>query len=128
MGNMCQVSVQIVLGGILKFTISFRKVVLWMPPSYFQCRFLCRRKTAVINLDPANDSLPYDCTVDIEELIKLDDVMTQYGLGPNGGLVYCMDYLEKNIDWLEKRLEPLAKGGMPCSLLSWLRRTVQVGV
>eukprot|EP00243_Klebsormidium_subtile_P008903 TRINITY_DN4326_c0_g1_i1.p1 TRINITY_DN4326_c0_g1~~TRINITY_DN4326_c0_g1_i1.p1 ORF type:complete len:301 (+),score=74.91 TRINITY_DN4326_c0_g1_i1:72-974(+) len=66
------------------------------------------RKTAVINLDPANDFLPYDCSVDIEELIKLDDVMTQYGLGPNGGLVYCMDYLEKNIDWLEKKLEPLA--------------------
>jgi hypothetical protein len=48
--------------------------------------------------------------VNIEELIKLEDVMTQFGLGPNGGLVYCMDYLEKNIDWLEKKLEPLAKG------------------
>ena len=26
------------------------------------------------------------------------------------GLVYCMDYLEKNIDWLESKLEPLIKG------------------
>ncbi|GJX10833.1 GPN-loop GTPase QQT1, partial [Tanacetum coccineum] len=26
-----------------------------------------------------------------------------------GGLVYCMDYLEKNIDWLESKLKPLLK-------------------
>lgn len=26
------------------------------------------------------------------------------------GLVYCMDYLEKNIDWLQSKLEPLLKG------------------
>ncbi|GAY67713.1 hypothetical protein CUMW_258780, partial [Citrus unshiu] len=25
------------------------------------------------------------------------------------GLVYCMDYLEKNIDWLQSKLEPLLK-------------------
>jgi len=70
---------------------------------------LIGRKTAVINLDPANDSLPYECAVNIEELIKLEDVMSQYGLGPNGGLVYCMDYLEKNIDWLHAKLKPLIK-------------------
>lgn len=28
------------------------------------------------------------------------------------GLVYCMDYLEKNIDWLESKLKPLLKGCM----------------
>jgi hypothetical protein len=26
------------------------------------------------------------------------------------GLVYCMDYLEKNIDWLEGKLKPLIEG------------------
>ncbi|KAK3029786.1 hypothetical protein RJ639_038228, partial [Escallonia herrerae] len=66
-------------------------------------------KVAVINLDPANDALPYDCAVNIEDLIKLSDVMIEHSLGPNGGLVYCMDYLEKNIDWLESKLEPLLK-------------------
>jgi len=29
---------------------------------------------------------------DIRELISLDDVMEELGLGPNGGLVYCMEY------------------------------------
>ncbi|KAK8977372.1 hypothetical protein V6N11_034421 [Hibiscus sabdariffa] len=70
---------------------------------------LIGRKVAVINLDPANDSLPYECAVNIEDLIKLSDVMTEHSLGPNGGLVYCMDYLEKNIDWLQSKLEPLLK-------------------
>ncbi|KAI8542020.1 hypothetical protein RHMOL_Rhmol08G0106700 [Rhododendron molle] len=70
---------------------------------------LIGRKVAVINLDPANDSLPYECAINIEDLIKLSDVMNEHSLGPNGGLVYCMDYLEKNIDWLESKLKPLLK-------------------
>ncbi|VFQ77438.1 unnamed protein product [Cuscuta campestris] len=70
---------------------------------------LIGRKVAVINLDPANDNLPYECAINIEGLIKLSDVMVEHSLGPNGGLVYCMDYLEKNIDWLESKLKPLLK-------------------
>ncbi|WOL14216.1 GPN-loop GTPase QQT1 [Canna indica] len=68
---------------------------------------LIGRKVAVINLDPANDALPFECTVNIEDLIKLSDVMAEHSLGPNGGLVYCMDFLENNIDWLESKLKPL---------------------
>ncbi|EES06957.1 GPN-loop GTPase 2 [Sorghum bicolor] len=70
---------------------------------------LLGRKVAVVNLDPANDALPYECAINIEDLIKLSDVMAEHSLGPNGGLVYCMDYLEKNIDWLEEKLKPLIK-------------------
>lgn len=70
---------------------------------------LIGRKVAVVNLDPANDALPYDCAVNIEELIKLEVVMSECSLGPNGGLLHCMEYLEKNIDWLEDKLKPLSK-------------------
>ncbi|KAB0393568.1 hypothetical protein E2I00_011996 [Balaenoptera physalus] len=28
-------------------------------------------------------------------------------LGPNGGLLYCMEYLEANLDWLRAKLDPL---------------------
>lgn len=66
------------------------------------------RKVAVINLDPANDSLPYKCALDISELITLSEVMEHLKLGPNGGLIYCLEYLEANIDWLQKRLEKLS--------------------
>jgi len=30
--------------------------------------------------------------------------MTSLTLGPNGGLMYCMEFLEKNLDWLKKQL------------------------
>ena len=43
------------------------------------------RKVAVINLDPANDSVPYDCAVNIMDLICLEEVMKETKLGPNGG-------------------------------------------
>ena len=29
--------------------------------------------------------------------------MTEMKLGPNGGLIYCMEYLIDNIDWLQAR-------------------------
>lgn len=63
------------------------------------------RKVAVVNIDPANDILPYDCAVDISKLITLTDVMSNLNLGPNGGLVYCMEYLEENVDWLFEELD-----------------------
>ncbi|KAH6938656.1 hypothetical protein HPB50_011592 [Hyalomma asiaticum] len=62
------------------------------------------RPVAVVNLDPANDVLPYEATVDIKELVELCDVMDLHALGPNGALVYCMEYLEKNFDWLCQQL------------------------
>lgn len=65
------------------------------------------RPISVVNLDPANDSLPYPCAIDISSLITLEEVMKRYGLGPNGGMLYCMEYLEKNFDWLEERLRDL---------------------
>lgn len=65
------------------------------------------RQVAVINLDPANDVLPYTPDVDISDLITISDVMDTLKLGPNGGLVYCMEYLEKNLDWLKNELAKL---------------------
>ena len=62
---------------------------------------------AVINLDPANDTLPYECSLDVAELVTLTDVMDNLKLGPNGGLIYCMEYLEKNLDWLHTRIQKL---------------------
>ncbi|KAI3426388.1 hypothetical protein D9Q98_008759 [Chlorella vulgaris] len=77
---------------------------------------LAGRRVAVINLDPANDAvLPYTPAVDIGELVSLEGVQQELGLGPNGGLVYCLEYLEQNLDWLAERLAPLEAEG--CYLL-----------
>ncbi|KAK2844358.1 hypothetical protein Q5P01_011017 [Channa striata] len=63
------------------------------------------RKVVVVNMDPANEGLPYSCAVDVSELVTLNDVMEGLRLGPNGGLLYCMEYVEANLDWLENKLK-----------------------
>lgn len=65
------------------------------------------RNVAVVNLDPANDQLPYSCAIDVQQLISAADVMDKLQLGPNGALMYCLEYMEANCDWLIGKLEEL---------------------
>nr|CAD7610119.1 unnamed protein product [Timema genevievae] len=55
-------------------------------------------------LDPANDDLKYEAAINISQLITLEDVMVNLKLGPNGGLMFCMEFLEKNMDWLLQQI------------------------
>jgi GTPase SAR1 family protein len=82
---------------------------------------LLGRDAWVINLDPANEvppskqekkehdgageqeeasnNLPYETLLDVcDSVVNLSSVMQQLGLGPNGGLIYCMEYLEAHVD------------------------------
>ncbi|KAK3870055.1 hypothetical protein Pcinc_024679 [Petrolisthes cinctipes] len=65
------------------------------------------RKVAVINLDPANDTLPYEAAADICELVSVEEVMEVQGLGPNGALIYCMEVLEASLSWLTDKVNKL---------------------
>ncbi|KAG2120532.1 uncharacterized protein F5147DRAFT_756551 [Suillus discolor] len=69
------------------------------------------RPISIVNLDPANDNIPYPCAINITSLITLQDVMDEHGLGPNGGILFCMEYLYANFDWLEARLQELGSDG-----------------
>ncbi|EZA57731.1 hypothetical protein DMN91_003300 [Ooceraea biroi] len=62
------------------------------------------RKVAIINIDPANENMEYTPAVDISELVKHEDIMEEYGSGPNGALLYCMEYLETHVSWLIARV------------------------
>ncbi|KDO43250.1 GPN-loop GTPase 3 isoform X2 [Citrus sinensis] len=65
-----------------------------------------RRTMHIVNLDPAAENFDYPVAMDIRELISLEDVMEELGLGPNGGLIYCMEHLEDNLDdWLAEELD-----------------------
>jgi GTPase SAR1 family protein len=89
---------------------------------------LLGRNAWVINLDPANEvpsrngssgnsndsrsqyndrnGLPYDALLDVcESVVNLSSVMRQLGLGPNGGLVYCMEYLEAHVEEVAEMIE-----------------------
>jgi GTPase SAR1 family protein len=46
-----------------------------------------------VNLDPGNESSEFEPDVDIREWVKLNDVMDEYGLGPNGAQVAAADLI-----------------------------------
>lgn len=65
-----------------------------------------KRLIKVVNLDPAAETFEYQPFIDIRDLIQLDDAMEDEELhyGPNGGLVFCIEYLLENSDWLRNQL------------------------
>lgn len=54
----------------------------------------------VMIIDPGNDTLPFTASIDVSNLITVEDAMENCHLGPNGALIYCMEFIEKNLDWL----------------------------
>ncbi|TKA21810.1 hypothetical protein B0A50_08637 [Salinomyces thailandicus] len=62
------------------------------------------RPCSIANLDPANDNIPYQPAFDVRELVNVEEVMEREELGPNGGVLWAMEEIEANIDWLEERL------------------------
>lgn len=64
------------------------------------------RSVHVINLDPAAEEIAYQLSADVRELISVSNVMEEMKLGPNGALLFCMEYLEYCIDdWLSEVLQ-----------------------
>lgn len=86
---------------------------------------LLGRDAWVINLDPANEGLwtpipssppeeketgepglPYEALFDVcTEIINLTSVMEKTQLGPNGGLIYCMEYLEEHAEEIVEAIQ-----------------------
>ncbi|XP_050299686.1 GPN-loop GTPase 3 [Anthonomus grandis grandis] len=65
-----------------------------------------KRNIEVVNLDPAAEHFDYTPLVDIRELIQVQDTMEDEELhfGPNGGLIFCIEYLLENSDWLRDKI------------------------
>ncbi|XP_045138846.1 GPN-loop GTPase 1-like [Portunus trituberculatus] len=57
-----------------------------------------RRRHYTINLDPAVDSVPYVSYIDIRDTVNYKEVMKQYGLGPNGGIVTSLNLFSTMFD------------------------------
>lgn len=68
-----------------------------------------RRSCFYVNLDPAAEEFEHQPDLDIKDLISLEDVMEEMGLGPNGGLIYCFEFLLENLDFLTEALDPLSE-------------------
>ena len=62
------------------------------------------RRIYVANLDPAAESFDYEPIVDVRTLVTVQEAMEDddLRLGPNGGLLFCMNFLASNDEWLQE--------------------------
>jgi GTPase SAR1 family protein len=58
-----------------------------------------------VNLDPGVINTPYDPDVDIREFIDLQEVMSSYGLGPNGALVLAADMIATKLEQIQDEVD-----------------------
>ncbi|MBM3291915.1 hypothetical protein FJY84_04475 [Candidatus Bathyarchaeota archaeon] len=64
-----------------------------------------REDVMSVNLDPGAISLPYAANVNVRDYIKVEQVMEEYNLGPNGGLMVACDLMAGVIDNLSQDIE-----------------------
>nr|SVE78890.1 EOG090X072H [Daphnia lumholtzi] len=59
----------------------------------------------VINLDPACREVPYPVNIDIRDTVNYKEVMKQYSLGPNGGIVTSLNLFATKFDQVIKLVD-----------------------
>ncbi|KAF3686170.1 GPN-loop GTPase 1 [Channa argus] len=59
----------------------------------------------VINLDPAVHTVPFPANIDIRDTVNYKEVMKQYGLGPNGGIVTSLNLFATRFDQVMQFIE-----------------------
>jgi GPN-loop GTPase len=64
-----------------------------------------REDVMAVNLDPGSMILPYAANVDVRDYIKVEDIMEDYGLGPNGGLMLAHDMMADIVEKLSNDIE-----------------------
>jgi hypothetical protein len=64
-----------------------------------------REPPYVINLDPAVLKLPFDSNIDIRDSLNYKEVMREYNLGPNGGILTSLNIFATKIDQVMTILE-----------------------
>jgi GPN-loop GTPase len=58
-----------------------------------------------VNLDPGVVDLPYEPDVDIRDRIQLQQVMQDYGLGPNGALILAADMAATKLGEIQDEID-----------------------
>ncbi|GAA5985931.1 hypothetical protein JCM11641_004832 [Rhodosporidiobolus odoratus] len=59
----------------------------------------------VLNLDPAVMHLPFDANIDIRDTVDYAEVMKQYNLGPNGGIMTALNLFTTKFDQVLSHVE-----------------------
>ena len=58
-----------------------------------------------LNLDPGVKTMPYVPDIDIRDFIVLEEVMTEYELGPNGAMILASDLMVNFLDDLKYEID-----------------------
>ena len=58
-----------------------------------------------LNLDPGVRVMPYTPDIDIRDYIILEEIMDEYTLGPNGGLILASDLMVNYLDDLKDEID-----------------------
>lgn len=58
-----------------------------------------------VNLDPAVKDVPFGANIDIRDTVDYKEVMKQYGLGPNGGILTSLNLFATRFDQVVQLLE-----------------------
>ncbi|MFX0176959.1 MAG: ATP/GTP-binding protein [Candidatus Hodarchaeota archaeon] len=58
-----------------------------------------------LNLDPGAKILPYTPDIDIRDYIVLEEIMIEYGLGPNGGMILASDLMVNYLDDIKDEID-----------------------
>jgi len=61
--------------------------------------------SAILNLDPGVESLPYSCDIDVRDYVDIVSIMKQYDLGPNGALIMTNDLIASKIDSIQDEID-----------------------
>ncbi|EEE58936.1 hypothetical protein OsJ_10603 [Oryza sativa Japonica Group] len=69
----------------------------------FMHRLVCHTQASnmrgyVLNLDPAVMTLPFGANIDIRDTVRYKEVMKEYGLGPNGGILTSLNLFSTKFD------------------------------
>ncbi|KAG6035482.1 hypothetical protein E4U41_006075 [Claviceps citrina] len=68
-----------------------------------------RQPPYVINLDPAVLTVPFEPNIDIRDSVNYQEVMKQYNLGPNGGILTSLNLFATKVDQIVGLLERRAR-------------------
>jgi len=65
---------------------------------------LAKQNVIAVNLDPGVLTLPYTPDIDIRDYIKIEQLMEQYELGPNGALIMAADLIAEETERLSEEV------------------------
>ncbi|KAF9005155.1 XPA-binding protein 1 [Cyathus striatus] len=63
----------------------------------------------ILNLDPAVTHVPYEANIDIRDTVNYQEVMKQYNLGPNGGIMTALNLFTTKFDQVLELVEKRAE-------------------